>query len=112
MGAAMSEAFLVKLDEILAVLTEAARAQSTVRVFLREPDGSERPPRIVEGQVIEVADGRDGRTRVRFAIPTGSGEPVEVRVLVEGIDHAEATARAANSDEPFRSTSGPVRRPT
>lgn len=79
-----------RIDEILAVLTEAARDSGMVRVTLVEPHTPDRPPRIVEGRVLAVADGRDGRTRVRIAIPTGSGEPVEVRLLVESIADAEA----------------------
>jgi hypothetical protein len=77
----------LRLDAIHGVLTDAARTATTVRVLLRDKL-PERPARIVEGVVLEVADGRDGRTRVRIAIPTGAGDPVEVRVLVESIDEA------------------------
>jgi hypothetical protein len=99
----------MKLDEVLAVLTEAARARSAARVYLRELDRAGRPTRIVEGVVLDVSDGRDGRTRARFSIPTGSGEPVEIRVLVEGIERAESLV----GREPDASAaSGLVRRPT
>jgi hypothetical protein len=85
----------LRLDAILAVLTEAARTMTNVRIVLRESTAANRPARIVEGVVCDVSDGRDGRTRVRLAIPTGAGDPVEVRILIESIDEAIALASEA-----------------
>lgn len=103
----MFEASLLEIDQILGVLTEAVRSQNVVRAYLREPQGSGRPARIVEGQVLEVADGRDARTRVRFVISTSLGESVEVRVLVESIEQVELII-PQTEDGPDLSISGPV----
>jgi hypothetical protein len=83
-------------------------------MHLRGPEGDNRPARVVEGVVLEISTGRDGRTRLRIGIPTGSGDPVEVRVLLDGIERVElATEETAVQRRPTTDTTrGPVRRET
>ncbi|MEI8254442.1 MAG: hypothetical protein WCJ30_02095 [Deltaproteobacteria bacterium] len=60
-----------------------------MRLVLRPIDSGDRRERTVEGIVLAILEGRDGRARLRMGIPTGSGDPVEVRVLLEGIERVE-----------------------
>jgi hypothetical protein len=80
------------LASVHRLLSDAARDGARVRVYIANTEGHGRPARVVEGVVVAVADGRDGRPRVRLRIPTGTEDPVEVRVLLDGIEHAELAA--------------------
>ena len=70
------------------LIAESSRSGTRIRLVLRASDGDTRV-RIVEGIVLAVSNGRDGRARLRMGIPTGSGDPVEVRVLLEGVVSVE-----------------------
>jgi len=95
------------------LIVASSRTGIRVRLVLRQTDGESRPARIVEGIVLSVTDGRDGRPRLRMGIPTGSGDPVEVRVLLESIDHVEAVdAPVTPSAGTMRPTTGAHRRAT
>jgi hypothetical protein len=86
---------LKRIDPLLA---ESRREGTRVRVFVRDKSVGER---IIEAIVIEVLEGRDGRARLRLAIPTGSGDPVEIRVLLESVssvERIEAPVSATNSE--------------
>ena len=84
----------VNLDPLL---VRSLRERIRVRIHLRMTERDTRSVRSVEGVVLEVLDGRDGRARLRVGIPTGSGEPVEVRVLLESVESVE---RVAVDEEP------------
>jgi hypothetical protein len=85
------------LDPLLA---QSARDGTRVRLVLRQTDGDAHPARIVEGIVLEVVTGRDNRPRLRMGIPTGSGDPVEVRVLLHGVERVERVDAPPSAAEP------------
>ncbi len=97
-------------SEILGTLTEASAFRRAVRVLLDDPAKSARAHREIEGIAIELSEGRDGRVRARLAIAAGSGEPVEVRVLVEGVARVDRIDLPGSN--PWPAESGPQRRPS
>jgi hypothetical protein len=107
----MGETFsrLPALDPLLA---ESSRSGIRIRLVLRHRDGESRPARLVEGIVLAIASGRDGRVRLRMGIPTGSGDPVEVRVLLDSVDHVERVDATATASGGVVSPTGPHRRAT
>ncbi len=102
------------LDPLIA---ESSRSGIRVRLVLRASEGDERRERTVEGIVLAILQGRDGRPRLRMGIPTGSGDPVEVRVLLEGIERVERIdGQPVESSSPptgvAKPSTGPHRRAT
>ncbi len=65
---------------ILRDLAEAQRTHRRVRVILQSTAKGDATVRVVEGFAVEIANGSDGKARVRVAVPIGSGEPIEVRL--------------------------------
>lgn len=101
---------LPALDPLIA---DSVRNGTRVRLVLRQSEGDAHPARIVEGIVLAIVAGRDGRSRIRMGIPTGSGDPVEVRVLLDSIDRVERVESTATpSGGVQRSKTGAHRRPT
>lgn len=96
------------LDPLLA---QSARDGIRVRLVLRQSEGDAHPARIVEGIVLEAVMGRDNRTRLRMGIPTGSGDPVEVRVLLQSIERVERVDAPTVDDAPSPRPDS-IRRPT
>jgi hypothetical protein len=81
-----------RLRSIHPLLAESHVRAIRVRISLRDSAG--RVDRAIEGVVAEIATGKDGRARVRVSVPTGSGDPVDVRVLLETIDNVEIVSSA------------------
>jgi hypothetical protein len=89
--------------QITESINRAMRQGQRIRMVLRANAGDPRSERVVEGVPLEVAAGRDGRARVRVGIATGTGDPVEVRVLLTGIERVDDVA-----EEPSEVTRPPT----
>jgi len=103
----MGEGTRTRQAAIHPLITESMTTACRVRLVLKPTDAGGRDRRTVEGMVLDLVEGRDGRLRLRVGIPTGSGDPVEVRVLLESVEKVEKV----ESDHDAK-PSGPPRKAT
>lgn len=96
------------LEQILRAIEAALRTGDQVRLFLRKEESLERALRVVVGRVLDVAEGRDGRARLRFALAAKAAGLMEVKLLVERIVRIEAVpARGVTQPTPAVPGSAP-----